>query len=157
MNSISNLSVEQSKLKEQDSSLLDLKSTPNAIAKSPKKRFRWKIAILIALMITGASIYFVSRRKDVQPNLDSLTAPVKIQSLNIRLEANGTIQPITSVNISPKEAGRLAALYVEQGDRVKTGQLLAKMDSANLTAELAQAQAELAQAEAEYIAIRNDS
>jgi HlyD family secretion protein len=155
MKSISDSSVKQSELKEQDLSWQELKSFPKAIAKTPKQRFRWTIPILITLIIAGGSIYFVSRRQNVQPKLESLTVPVKTQSLNLRLEASGSIKPVNCVNISPKNAGRLAALYIEQGDRVKAGQLLAKMDSANLIAELAQAQAELAQAQAEYTKVLN--
>ena len=133
----------------------NVSESPTAIAKSYKKRFHWTIPMLIVLMISGAGIYSTSQRKDVQPDIESLTVPVKTQSLNVSIEASGSIQPIASVNISPKTTGRLAALYVEQGDKVKAGQLLARMDSANLKAELAQAQAELAQAEAEYAEIRN--
>lgn len=137
MKSISDSSVEQSKLKEPDSS-----SAPTSIALATKKRSHWLIIIFIALIISGAGISVVSRRKNAQPNLQSLTVPVETQSLKVSFEASGSIEPITSVNISPKTTGRLTALYVEQGDKVKAGQLLARMDSANLTAELAQAQAE---------------
>ncbi|MGL6343020.1 MAG: biotin/lipoyl-binding protein, partial [Waterburya sp.] len=150
MSKISDSSVEQSELKDSDSS-----ATQTAIAKFPKKRFRWTIPILIILIISGTGIYLISRRQDAQPNMQSRTVPVQTQALKVRLEASGSIEPITSVNISPKNAGRLTALYVEQGDRVKAGQLLARMDSANLTAELAQAQAELAQAQAEYTKVLN--
>lgn len=150
MNRISDSSVKQSELKEPDSS-----STPVAITLAPKKRSHWLIIILIALIISGAGISFVSRRKNAQPNLQSRTVPVQTQSLEVSFEASGSIEPITSVNISPKTTGRLTALYVEQGDKVKAGQLLARMDSANLIAESAQAQAELAQAEAEYTKVLN--
>ncbi|PSB09015.1 efflux RND transporter periplasmic adaptor subunit [Pleurocapsa sp. CCALA 161] len=142
MNKISDSSIEESELKEPDSSLLDKKSDQTDLAKPTKKRSHWIIIILIALIISGAGIYFLSRRKNTQPNLQSRTVPVQTQSLQVSFEASGTVEPITSVNISPKTTGRLTALYVEQGDKVKAGQLLARMDSANLTAELAQAQAE---------------
>ena len=155
MNSISESSIDHSVTEEGDSSLVLKKSGNKAIVQSYKKPFQWTIPILIVLIISGAGIYFASRHKNVQPNLESLTVPVQTQSLSIRIEASGSIEPVSSVNVSPKTTGRLAALYVEQGDQVKIGQLLARMDSASLAAELAQAQAELAQAEAEYIEILN--
>jgi HlyD family secretion protein len=51
----------------------------------------------------------------------------------------------------------LAALYVNQGDRVAAGELLAQMDASNLEAEVAQAQAQLAQSQAELEKVRNGS
>jgi HlyD family secretion protein len=125
------------------------------IAKPEKKRFRWVIPIVLILIMAGAGLYLASRRKDAQPSIKSLTVAAQTQSLGISTEASGSIEPIDSVNVSPKTTGRLTALYVEQGDEVKAGQLLAKMDSANLTAELAQVQAELAQAQAEYTKVLN--
>jgi HlyD family secretion protein len=160
MNRISDSSVEQSELKDKQQ---DLSSTPEAITRrvryaialSPKKRFNWIVIILIALVISGAGMYFVSHRKDAQPNMQPRTVPVQTQSLKVSFEASGSIEPVTSVNISPKTTGRLTALYVEQGDTVKAGQLLARMDSANLAAEVVQAQAELTQAQAEYTKVLN--
>jgi HlyD family secretion protein len=130
-------------------------SESTAIAKSEKKRFRWVIPIVLILIVAGAVLYLPFRRKNPQPSIESLTVAAKTQSLDITTEASGSIEPIDSVNVSPKTMGRLTALYVEQGDEVKTGQLLAQMDSASLTAELAQAQAELAQAQAEYTKVLN--
>ena len=154
---ITDSSLKSSVLEEQDLSFLEKKSSPTANAKSYKKRFHWTIPILIISIISGAGIYLASGRKDVRPDIDIeyLTVPVQTQSLKVSIEASGSVKPISSVNISPKTTSRLAALYVEQGDKVKAGQLLARMDSANLKAELAQAQAELAQAEAEYTEILN--
>ncbi len=147
---------DNSVVEDPDSSIPDQKSANEAIiAKTHKKRFNWTIPLLIILIILGAGIYVSSRRKDVQLDMESLTVPVQIQSLTISIEASGSIEPISSVNISPKTTGRLVALYVEQGDEVKAGQILARMDSASLQAELAQAQAELAQAEAEYTEVLN--
>ena len=137
-------------------------STPNpqvkassAIVPNRKPKLLWGISVLTILIVAGGVTRFFSRNQDTQPSIKSLTVPVQTQSLTIVTEASGSIQPIESVNISPKTTGRLAALYVEQGDQVKTGQLLARMDSANLEAELAQTQAELAQAQAEYTRILN--
>ena len=127
----------------------------STIAPQKKSKFFWAISISIALILAGAGLRLVSRSKNIQPSIESLTVPTKTQSLDIKIEASGSVQPIDSVNISPKSTSQLVALYVEQGDRVKGQQLLAKMDSANLQAELAQAEAELAQAQAEYARVLN--
>ena len=147
MSSISDTSVDDSVAGEEQENL--------SLPKSSQKRIYWTIPVLIVLIISGMGIYLVSRRQKVQPNIESLTVPVKTQTLSVRIEANGSIEPIASVNISPKTTGRLVALYVEQGDEVKAGQILARMDAEDFQAELTHAQAELAQARAEYTRVLN--
>ncbi|AFY55562.1 RND family efflux transporter, MFP subunit [Rivularia sp. PCC 7116] len=77
-----------------------------------------------------------------------LTAPVTRQNLNMTISANGTIQPERTVNVSPKNAGILKKLLVNEGVLVKQGQIIAYMDDVNLQGELIQARAKLASAEA---------
>lgn len=162
MDSTSPPSANNSANQEQDSAVLQKsekaispKVRRDEISKPRKKRFPWTILVLIILIIASAGIYLASRRKDSQPDIESLTIPVETKSLSISIEASGSVEPISSVNISPKTTGRLAAIYVDQGDEVKAGQMLARMDSDDFAAELAQAQAELAQAEAEYTRVLN--
>ena len=61
------------------------------------------------------------------------------------------------VSVSPKIMGRISKLYVEEGDSVKQGQLIAELDSTDLLAQKkqvisgkAQTEANKAQAEAKY-------
>ena len=132
------------------------RATPKSVlSKLQQKFFPWARYMMLILLMAGVGLRLSSRRQDIQPSLESLTVLTQNQSLDIITEASGSIKPIDSVNVSPKSTGRLTALYVEQGDKVKTGQLLARMDSANFQAELAQAQAELAQAQAEYTRVLN--
>lgn len=70
-----------------------------------------------------------------EEQLAALTVPVEVENLAVRIEANGIVEPIQSVNISPKTPGRLAQLLVEQGDVVTEGQELAIMDNSELYAE----------------------
>jgi HlyD family secretion protein len=64
------------------------------------------------------------------------------------VSAAGAIKPITPVNISPKQPGRVAQLYVDQGDTVTAGQILARMDDTNLRGQELQARGSLAAAQA---------
>jgi HlyD family secretion protein len=70
------------------------------------------------------------------------------QNLIMRITASGSVVPIRTVNLSPKAAGRLDQLFVEQGDRVVAGQIIARMDSMDLQARVDQAMASLAEAKA---------
>lgn len=60
---------------------------------------------------------------------------------------NGRLEAM-DVDVAAHAAGRLLQVEVREGDRVRAGQIVARMDAAALTADLHQAQAEQAQAEA---------
>ncbi len=85
--------------------------------------------------------------------LEALTVPVTRETVAIRIEGSGTIISKDAVNLSPKTTGRLAALYVQQGDRVVAGQTVARMEVGSLLAEIQHREAQLAQAEADYARI----
>jgi len=78
-----------------------------------------------------------------------LTVPVEAKSVTVRITASGKVQPVQSVNISPKSPGLLADLNVEQGDTVKQGQIIARMDNSEIKMRILQYQANLAQAKAQ--------
>ena len=100
------------------------------------------IAVIGAIGIATAS-YFVLRRNVPQTDIADLTVPVELKTLTVLITANGTVQPVKSVNLSPKTQGRLAKLYVEQGDRVNQGQIIAQMEGREIQAQLIQFKANL--------------
>lgn len=59
--------------------------------------------------------------------------------------ANGRIEGV-EIDVAAKTAGRVTAVLVDEGDFVKTGDVLARMDTAVLAAQLREAQAQLRQA-----------
>ncbi len=69
------------------------------------------------------------------------------------LQASGRIE-VTEVNVSSKVTGRVAALHVEEGTDVKTGQLIAELEGQELEAQLRQAKAALQSVEAKLIQAR---
>lgn len=105
-----------------------------------------------AIVAAGLGVWSMQRTRN-QVDLSKYTVLAQSeQNLTARITASGTIVPIRTVNISPKASGRLDELYVEQGDRVTAGQIIARMDSADVRARLAQAQANLAEAKARQAA-----
>ena len=62
--------------------------------------------------------------------------------------ATGKIQPLSKVEIKSKASGIVKKLYVDYGDRVKAGQVLAELDKVQLEANVREAQANLQAAQA---------
>lgn len=60
----------------------------------------------------------------------------------------GTLEARVKSTISPKISGRIEGLLVDQGDRVEAGQVLVRLDDADLKQQVAVAQANLAAAQA---------
>lgn len=123
--------------------------------RKPQKKWRWTLPLVAVVVLVGAGgLYTASHRTASGPDLSKLTVPVQTQGLTVRIEASGSVVPISTVNVSPKSSGRLAALYVDQGNQVKAGQIVARMDSETLKAKLAQVKAQLTQAKAGYEKVR---
>ncbi|HIK25354.1 MAG TPA: efflux RND transporter periplasmic adaptor subunit [Thermosynechococcus sp. M46_R2017_013] len=109
----------------------------------------WRSLVIgvIAAGVIGSGGLWWWRSRQTPLDLDRYTVPVQdSRDLVARIAATGKVVPVQTVNISPKRAGLLAELYVEQGDRVKAGQIIARMDNRDEQAQLAQAQANLADA-----------
>ncbi len=75
---------------------------------------------------------------------------VKAQRQDIAtfLSLDGQITPRQDATLSTPQSGTVAAVYVNEGQRVHAGELLAKLDDSTLRAQLAQAQAQVEQAQA---------
>jgi len=109
----------------------------------------WFLGLVVAGLVGAGAVATVAvRNHNAAPDISSLTVSVETQSLTIRIAANGKVQPIQTVNLSPKNSGILAELYVEQGDRVQKGQLIARMESNDMAPKLIQSQARVEQAQA---------
>jgi HlyD family secretion protein len=118
----------------------------------------WLIGLLAAgLLGTGAVTYSITQRRAAVPDLASMTVPVTAESLRVQIDASGTVQPVQTVNLSPKAAGIVSKLFVEQGDRVRQGQVVAQMENTDIEAQLIQAQAQVDQAKANLAQTRSGS
>jgi HlyD family secretion protein len=122
----------------------------------PLNRFRLYPSrrLLSLLLVAGVALAMaglvVWRRSTNERHkvMEGQTAPVIRRDLDVNVSATGSIRPLTPVNISPKQPGRILVIAVDQGERVKAGQLLARMDDSNLRGELLRAQGILAAAQA---------
>jgi HlyD family secretion protein len=118
----------------------------------------WVIALVGAGVIAiGGGTFAWTKVNSPAIDLAKYTVPVKATPFSLRISATGTITPVQSVNLSPKTAGVLKQLLVQQGDRVQQGQIIAYMDQEDIKGQLLQAQAGVAQAQANLEKLRNGS
>lgn len=129
---------------------------------NPKKRRKFIIfgIILLCLVALGAWVAFGKREVYISVQ----TEKVARRDLTEIVVANGRIQPVTQVKISPEVSGEIIELPVKEGQPVKKGDLIVRIkpdfyeasrNSAKASYSVAQAgqitaQAMLDKAEAEY-------
>ena len=115
-----------------------------------KKRTSWIIGLVAAgLLGTTTTAYLAFRGTASKSDMTKLIVEVASKDIAVQIKANGVVQAVQNIKLSPKEAGRIAKLYVEEGDRVELGQLIARMEDEQFRAQVNQYQAALAKAQAD--------
>ena len=100
-----------------------------------KRKIAIAAALALVVLITLKAAFFSAPKvKEVRVERRDLTAQVY---------GNGTVEAKVVVGVSSKITGRIVELYADQGDRVKRGRLLAKLENQDFTEQLRKAQATL--------------
>ena len=123
-------------------------SMPLPLSRWFKRPLPW-IALGAVGIVAIVGVAFSASRRGPDYDIEELTIPVVEEELTVRITASGTVEPVRTVNLSPKTAGTLEQLLVEQGDRVVAGQVIGIMDRAQLSAQMAQNEASVAEAQAQ--------
>jgi HlyD family secretion protein len=118
------------------------------IGKKAKYSLLWLIAVGVLILATTMTLKVVNRKTSKQ-DIAQLTIPVTERSVIVHITASGKVQPLQSVNISPKNPGILAKLDVEQGQTLQQWQIIAQMDNSEIKTQILQYQAKLTQAKAQ--------
>src|SRR6267378_1147041 len=103
--------------------------------KNGKKRRRRIIWAAIAVVVVGGGGYGVKAALSPSRTIDpSKLASAERGDLARVVVATGKIQPLSKVEIKSKASGIVKKLYVDYGEWVKQGQLLAELDKVQLEA-----------------------
>lgn len=81
--------------------------------------------------------------------LDVEVAQAQRRDIATYLTLDGQVAPLEDSTLSFQQSGPVTSVFVNQGDRVSAGQLLAKIDDSTLRAQLGQVEAQIAQAQAQ--------
>ena len=93
------------------------------------------VAALTGLVV--AALWFWLRPVEVS------TAEVSVRELHPMVQGVGTVEAKLVVALAAKITGRISAMNVDQGDVVRTSQLLVKLENSELSAEVERAAANL--------------
>ena len=114
------------------------------------------ISVIVGVILLGAAALYAFNRGGTKIDPTKL-AKVEKGDLAKSVVATGKVTPITKVEVKCKASGIVKKLYVEYGDKVKQGQLLAQLDKVEIEAQVEQsraalqaAQANLASSQADY-------
>ena len=121
----------------------------NGNGKGAKRRRRRIIWIsIVSLLVVGGGYGVTAALRPNHAIDPSKLATVERGDLARVVVATGKIQPLSKVEIKSKASGIVKKLYVDYGDRVKAGQILAELDKVQLEANVREAQANLQAAQA---------
>jgi len=121
-----------------------------------ENHMNWKRAIILVAIAAVASTGCVNRAAQLQAKrtqqiiTDPVTpveaTPVVARNLTQTIEITGTATTSDDTMLASKNSGRLTGVFVQDGDSVNKGQLIAQQDTSTLVIQLRQAVAGVASA-----------
>ena len=81
------------------------------------------LIVVILLLVVGKSQGWIGKSKEIEVEL----VKAKKVSITEKVSASGTVQPVTEVKLAPEVSGEIIELNVEDGDSVRSGEVLVKI------------------------------
>ena len=94
------------------------------------------IALILAFIFGAYYVYQLSHKK--KPEDLYRLQPVTMGDIEQNVTANGTINPVSLVNVGTQVSGRVKKIYADYNDRVKQGQVLLELEDELFKAQIAQ-------------------
>lgn len=139
-----------------------------------KSALKWAVALLVLALLVVGVLRVLSQRKAQQQALVTASAAkealpvelaasdvtqVKLLNISQGLAVSGSLKAVNSAVVKARVAGELQGLTVREGDFVKAGQVIARIDASDLQSRVRQAreQAESAKAQIEVVQRQYDN
>ena len=121
-------------------------------AAAPWWRRRWWVIALVLIVAALAAWWFLTPGKVTE----FVKAKAEVGTIRALVTATGTLQPIDKVTVGAEVSGRVDEVLVDFNDRVKKGQVLARVNTDEISARAVQARATVQQAQANLAKAEND-
>jgi len=105
-----------------------------------KKLVSWTVSIaLLVIVAIGVLIAWKTIGRDHSAQYE--TQEARLGTLTVSVTATGTLQPTNEVEVGSELSGIIKSVEVDYNDRVKIGQVLARLDTSKLEAQVKQSRA----------------
>jgi HlyD family secretion protein len=119
----------------------------SAHLRSPTKR-RWRAGIALGAVVAVAAVIWATTGSKNTDAGRYVTATIDRGNVVAAVTATGVLHPLTQVDVGSEVSGVIRVVNVDFNDRVTKGQVLARLDTAQLQARVLQTQASLESATA---------
>lgn len=109
---------------------------------SKRSAIKWGVIALIVIALAALAYNFF-KPKETTPNY--LTATAEIGDIENNVMASGKVKALNTVDVGAQVSGEVKRLYVEVGDEVQQGDLIAQIDQVTQKNNLSNEQATLEQ------------
>ena len=93
--------------------------------KSKKRKRKWILTIILFIAIGGSIVATFFSKKDDAISIE--TGKVERRDITEEVVANGRVQPVLQVKISPEVSGEIIELPVKEAQKIKKGDLLLRI------------------------------
>lgn len=128
-------------ISKENNSDIDQTLNLNSKAGRSKRLMRWIVWLLIAIVVAFAVIKFGTGSS--ADKVEYKTETVQRADLIISVATTGTLQPTNQVDVGSELSGIVRTVEADYNDIVKVGQILAKLDTSRLEAQVQQSKASL--------------
>ncbi len=102
----------------------------------------------LAIPVVAALVLTACETVEEEPEIGIQVAPAEYRDLRVTAEATGELEPVLRVEVKSKASGEILDLFVDSGDEVEPGTVLARVDPRDVQNSHDQAVADLDVAEA---------
>lgn len=107
------------------------------------------VAALLVAVAVAAWLWLDSGEDKTVPRY--VAEPATVGTLVVKVSATGNLQPTNKVDVGSELSGTVDQVFVDDNDKVKKGQVLARLDLSRLNDAVAKSRASLAAAEAQVL------
>ena len=107
------------------------------------------IIIILGILLLALLAFAAYKSRSKPKGIEVTTEEVTKRTIREQVSASGKVFPETEVKISSDISGEIVELFVEEGDTVKAGQLLGRIDAETYQSQVQRSQATVSNARAQ--------